>query len=188
MPEQFRFTWAHTRARLFGSRSDDRVDLARALDAHAGLIISSAARVLGNLADAEDVAQDIAERLLKSPPTAVRSWAAYLKAMAINRAVDQLRRRKHWADVDPTGVGGDPEAAFYDAQRADILRRAIARLSERDGRIFALYYLGDLSHAEVAAQVNMTENAVAVALHRLRARLAADVRASLGLAEGELVK
>lgn len=159
----------------------------RALDAHAGLIISSAARVSGNLADAEDIAQDIAEKLLRSPPTGIRSWPAYLKAMAVNSAVDQLRRRKDWEDleslgdeVDAIGVADDPASVIYAEQRADILRRAIANLPERDSRIFALYYLGDLAHAEIASQMNMTVNAVGVALHRLRVRLAADIYASVG--------
>jgi RNA polymerase sigma-70 factor (ECF subfamily) len=173
---------------LFGFGLDDRAELVRALDAHAGLIVSSAARVLGNLADAEDIAQDIAEKLLKSPPTGVRSWPGYLRTVAVNRALDQLRRRKDWSEMESPGVVGDPESALYNSQRADILRRAIAKLSERDAQIFSLYYLGDLPHADIATQMNMTANAVGVALHRLRARLAADVRALLGSAEGDTVK
>ena len=189
MPEQTRYSWACTRNRLFGFRADDRADLVRALHAHAGLIISSAARVSGNLADAEDIAQDIAEKLLRSPPAGVRSWPAYLKTMAVNKAVDQLRRRKDWAvEVEPPGVVADSESVLYHAQRADILRRAIAKLPERDGQIFALHYLGDLPHSDIAAQMNMTANAVGVALHRIRARLAAGVRASLDLEEGDVGK
>lgn len=169
---------------MLGFGLDDRAELVRALDAHAGLIISSAARILGNLADAEDIAQDIAEKLLKSPPTAVRSWPGFLRTVAVNEALDQLRRRRDWPDMEPPKAVGDPESALYDLQRADILRRAIARLPERDAQIFSLYYLGDVSHADIANQMNMTANAVGVALHRLRVRLAADVHALLGSAEG----
>jgi DNA-directed RNA polymerase specialized sigma24 family protein len=96
MPEQTRCTRAYSRLRLFTSRVDDRAELIQALDAHAGLVIASAARVLGNLADAEDVAQDIAEKLLKACPTRIRNWPAFLRTLAVNRAVDRLRGRKDW--------------------------------------------------------------------------------------------
>lgn len=192
MPEETDNTCAYTGPRLFGFGIDNREELVRALDAHAGLIISSAARVLGNLADAEDIAQDIAEKLLKSPPTGIRNWPGYLKTIAVNRAVDQLRRRKDWKnlesledEVDAFAVVDDPESAICTEQRADILRRAIANLPECDGQIFSLYYLGDLAHAEIASQMNMTANAVGVALHRLRARLAADVNTTLGSTKGD---
>lgn len=178
--------------RLLGFGVDDRGELVRALDVHAGLIIASAARVLGNLADAEDIAQDIAEKLLKSPPTGVRSWPGFLRTIAVNSAVDQLRRRKDWEgleclehEADAVPVADDPEAAMHNEQRADMLRRAIANLPVRDGQIFALYYLGDLSHADIASQLNMTTNAVGVALHRLRARLAADIHAYLDRPKGD---
>jgi RNA polymerase sigma factor (sigma-70 family) len=177
-----------TRAEYSKPGVGDRAELVAALDAHAGLIIASAARVLGNLVDAEDVAQDIAEKLLKSRPSRVRSWPAYLRALAVNRALDRLRRRNDWTELEPLESGGNPEAALYDEQRAETLRRAIARLSERDGRIFALYYFGDLTHGDIAARLNITANAVGVALHRIRARLTVEVRASLDSTKGDIEK
>ena len=179
MTEETRCTRVYTRPRLSNSSDDDWEDLIQALDAHAGLIIASAARVLGNLADAEDVAQDISEKLLKSCPNRVANWPAYLRTLAVNRAVDQLRRRKDWTHLQPSRASGDPAECVLNEQRAEILRRAISSLSERDGRIFTLYYFGDLAHSDVATQMNMTANAVGVALHRIRARLTAEVSASL---------
>lgn len=188
MAEQSRCTTAFTRPALPSSRDDDRSELLQALNAHAGLIIASAARILGNLADAEDVAQDIAEKLLNSSPPDVRSWPAYLKTLAVNKAVDRLRRRRDWADPEPREGNFDPEAALYNDQLADILRRAIANLSERDGRLFSLYYFGDLTHGDIAVQMNMTANAVGVALHRVRARLTSEISGSLDSSEGGTVK
>jgi RNA polymerase sigma factor (sigma-70 family) len=182
MSEHTRCTRADTRPGLSSSRATDRAELIEALDTHAGLIIASAARVLGNLADAEDVAQDIAEKLLKSRPPRVRNWPAYLRTLAVNKAVDGLRRRKDSADAELPAAGSDPEAAAYNDQRANILRRAIARLPKRDGQIFSLYYFGDLTHGDIAERMNMTANAVGVTLHRIRARLTAEVSASLGSA------
>jgi RNA polymerase sigma factor (sigma-70 family) len=188
MPTHTRFMRPFRKIGISGTQEDIPAELVDALAAHAGLIIRSAARVLGNIHDAEDIAQDIAEKLLRSPPADVRSWPAFLKTMAINRALDRLRRRKDWADFSPPHTVNEPEAAVYDEQRADVLRRAIAGLPERDGQLFALYYLGDLTHADIGRRMNMTANAVGVSLHRLRGRLTADVRSLLGLVEGEQEK
>lgn len=173
---------------ISGTQEDIRAELVDALDAHAGLIIRSAARVLGDIHGAEDIAQDIAEKLLRSPPADIRSWPAFLKTMAVNGALDRLRHRKNWADFSPPHTNDEPETALYNEQRAEVLRRAIARLPQRDGQLFALYYFGDLTHADIGRRMNMTANAVGVSLHRLRGRLTADVRTLLGLVEGEQQK
>lgn len=177
------------RRRLFGkpaiwrSRSGSRSEGLEALHLHGGLVISAAARIVGNVADAEDIAQDIAEKLLRSPPGQVRSWPALLKTMAVNAALDHLRRDRSWTNLpEPEGVAG-PEALVSDAERAAHLRAAIAALPERDGRLFSLYYFGDLSQIEIAEQLDMTPNSVGVAIHRLRERLTNDVRKRLGITE-----
>jgi RNA polymerase sigma factor (sigma-70 family) len=105
--------------------------------------------------------------------------------MDVNAALDRVRRRKSTTDIELTQSTNDPENALYDEQRADILRHALSRLPERDGRLFALYYFGDLTHAEVGKRLDMTENAVSVALHRLRQRLTLDVRSLLDTEEGD---
>ncbi|MGD8380241.1 MAG: sigma-70 family RNA polymerase sigma factor [Gammaproteobacteria bacterium] len=157
----------------------DRV--VEALHAHAGLILNAARRVLGNMADAQDVAQDIAEKLLRSPPEHVASWPALLKTMAVNRALDQLRSRREWSELPELECVETPETRLSDEQRARTLRAAIAALPERDGLLFSLYYAGDLSQVDIAGELGMTSNAVGVAIHRLRRRLTRDVRVRLGL-------
>ncbi len=162
-----RFTRRRTRQR--------RNEAIAALDTHAGLVLQSAARILGSVADAEDVAQDVAEKLLRSPPGDIRSWPALLKTMAVNRAIDVLRRRREEdSDHEPVSHDG-PEQAATRHEKAQTLRRALARLSERDALLFGLYYLGDLTQADIGRQLDMTATAVGVALHRLRQRLAATI-------------
>lgn len=173
------FGKAFARRKAAGKRAESL----EALHAHAGLVIGSAGRVLGSLADAEDIAQDIAEKLLRSPPDAVESWPALLKTMAVNGALDRLRKRRDGSGLpDPEPVAG-PETLVSDHQRAEALRAAIAALPERDGRLFSHYYFGDLSQVEIAGQLGMTPNAVGVAIHRLRERLTKDVRERLGLTD-----
>ncbi len=162
-----------------------RNELIDALSAHAGIIIASAVRVLGSLHDAEDVAQDIAERLLRSPPSDVKNWPAYLKTLSINGAIDRLRKRRLTADTDELTETSTPETELVADERAEALRDAVARLEQRDATLFSLYYLADLSQAEIGRQLDMRENAVGVALHRIRARLSDTLRTRLQLNDGE---
>ncbi|MEM1176255.1 MAG: sigma-70 family RNA polymerase sigma factor [Pseudomonadota bacterium] len=156
-----------------------------ALNAHAGLMIATAIRVLGSLHDAEDVAQDIAEKLLRSPPVAIQNWPAYLKTLSVNRAIDRLRKRRPIEGTDDISGGSTPEAEAEADERARALRDAVASLKQRDATLFSLYYLADLGQAEIGRQLDMTESAVGVALHRIRQRLSDQLRAQLQLGEQE---
>ena len=164
------------------SSSQHKAELLNALQAHTGLILSCAGRVLGNMADAEDVAQDMVESLLKSPPTEIKHWPAFLKTMACNRAIDKLRKRKKQLEPDGDFPSADslPDETVEQAQRAAALRTAIGNLSSHHANLFSLCYFADLSHASIAAQLQMQENAVSVALHRIRKQLADDIRQQLG--------
>ena len=163
------------------SSSEQQAELLSALDAHSGLILVCAGRVLGNMADAEDVAQDMVESLLRSPPREVRHWPAYLKTMACNRAIDLLRKRKKLVEPDRQMLSDatQPDESAELAERAQALRTAVANLSSRNATLFSLCYFADLSHAKIASQLDMQENAVTVALHRIRKQLADDIRGQL---------
>ncbi|MFK8053852.1 MAG: RNA polymerase sigma factor [Woeseiaceae bacterium] len=160
-------------------------DTLTALGAHAGLMISSAVHILGSLHDAEDIAQDIAERLLRSPPLNIRNWPAYLRTLAVNGAIDRLRKRRPTEGTDDIADIATPEASLENDERAEALREAIAGLPQRDATLFSLYYLADVGQAEIGRQLDMTENAVAVALHRIRKKLGDDLRQRLQLSAKE---
>ena len=146
-------------------------ELVEALDVHAGLVLRTAARITGSLAEAQDVAQDLAEKLLRRPPADVRSWPALLKTMAVNASVDRMRRRREVGDAPEAVSLEGPDTALEQEERAACLRRALDQLSERDAQLFGLYYFADLSHADIGRHLAMKPNAVAVALHRIRRRL-----------------
>lgn len=154
-------------------------EIVEALQAHAGLVIQSAARVLGNIDEAQDVAQDLAEKLLRSPPGDVRSWPALLKTMAVNASIDRLRRRRDEVEVPELRANDDPEQAMSRGQKAAALTAALASLSARDAALFSLFYLVDLPQADIAHQMEMSRSAVGVALHRVRQRLAQLIDPSL---------
>jgi RNA polymerase sigma factor (sigma-70 family) len=102
---------------------------------------------------------------------AVRPW---LYAIVRYKVIDAFRargRRVHlpiedFAETIPAEPGEDP------TQRADV-NRVISRLDIRSARIVRAIGLEGASIAEVAAEHQMTETAVRVALHRGLKRLAA---------------
>ncbi len=165
-------------------RPDQRNEVIHALDAHAPVILGAALRVLGELADAEDVAQDVAEKLLRSPPASVSNWPAFLKRIAVNASIDRLRRQRFQVGepveqvlIDPSGA---PDERVANEQRAHALRRAVAELPDRDARLFSLYCFADLTHAEIGVELGLTANAVGVAVHRLKDRLSRALAERLG--------
>jgi RNA polymerase sigma-70 factor (ECF subfamily) len=72
------------------------------------------------------------------------------------------------------GGGCDPAEAAGDA---DVVRRALGRLSDRDRETLMLVAWDGLSGPRAAAAVGCTHTAFKVRLHRARARLAKELRA-----------
>ncbi|MEM9301166.1 MAG: sigma-70 family RNA polymerase sigma factor [Pseudomonadota bacterium] len=166
-------------SRLLPGTRVDEAELVAALGAHAGLMLRAASEVLGTMAEAEDVCQDVAERLLRRRPTEVRSWPGLLKTMAVNASIDRLRRRRDPGELPEPDRPAEPDSIELARQQAAALRRAVGRLSERDARLFGLHFHAGLDHAAIGDALSMTPNAVGVALHRLRARLTTELTLQL---------
>ncbi len=97
--------------------------------------------------------------------------AAWLRRVAMNKALDRARRR----GTERRGIArlvhreaAAPETAA--AERLDV-RAAISALPERQRLAIVLYYLGDLSVDEVAETMAVSAGTVKAALHAARARL-----------------
>jgi RNA polymerase sigma-70 factor (ECF subfamily) len=121
----------------------DAVAFSRVVDGHAALLHRVAYRMLGDAAEAEDVAQEALLRLWAS----AERWrpgqagiAAWLTRVAVNQCLDRLRRRRFASDEEP------PE-------RADEAPGAEAMVEEEQWRRAALAALGDLSERHRAAIV-----------------------------------
>jgi RNA polymerase sigma-70 factor (ECF subfamily) len=133
------------------------------------------ARMLGSLADGEDVVQDTLARAFfeladGDPPHAIRPW---LFRIAHNRAVDLLRRyeRRMSEPLDDHDVPAD---ATDDAARAEATALAVSRFLELPPAQRSAVVLKDvLGHSldEIADLTALTLPAVKSALHRGRARL-----------------
>jgi RNA polymerase sigma-70 factor, ECF subfamily len=141
----------------------------------------TAYRLLGRDADAADCFQDaFVSAMHVAGREAVRDWPGLLQRLATARALDVLRRRmrdagRHDAappawDALPSGVG-DPVEHAEAAELGERLKAALTELPPQQGEVFCLRCLNALSYDEIAAQLEMSIDAVGVALHRARGRL-----------------
>lgn len=129
-------------------------------------------RILGHAHDTEDVLQDAfleAHRSFCSG--SVRNWRAFLNQLVTYRSLDRLRRRKQSIELDDL-LTCDGRAGPYDeavAREAEArIRACVAELPERQAAVFCLFHFEALSHDDIAETLNITTNAVAVALYKSR--------------------
>jgi RNA polymerase sigma-70 factor (ECF subfamily) len=134
-------------------------------------------RILGQSTDAEDVTQEVFMEAYKLHHSqSVRSWAALLRRLAVCRALDRVRRRRPTLSINGLPLAASnssPESDAMAAELAERLPEAISRLPEREGEVFCLRYFEDLSNQQIADALDMQAGAVAVALHKARAKLEA---------------
>jgi RNA polymerase sigma factor (sigma-70 family) len=129
---------------------------------------------LGDGPDAEDVTSDVFERALRyrgSYDPDRGSPLAWLLGIA-RRSIEDARsgRRLVLLAADPPEVRA-PGELEGDAVRRLTVAAAVGRLDEHDRELVALRYGADLTAREIGELLDMSTNAVEVALHRALARL-----------------
>lgn len=152
---------------------------------HYPLVYRTAYRVTGTAEDAEDVAQILFLRLVRSglPPAFSDNPKGYLYRASINVALNVVRsRRRHvltpdaaWPDV-PEGL----HSTIARSPLHDLLIEAIAKLDASVVEMLVLRYEHDYSDAEIARLLGKSRGVVAVTLYRARSRLKKWLRTSLG--------
>jgi RNA polymerase sigma factor (sigma-70 family) len=133
--------------------------------------------LLGDRAAAEDVTALAFERLYRSRRRLDRRRGtprAWLFAIARNAALDELRRRRRQPSVELEGERlGDPgsDEAFARIEQRATVRQALASLSLRERELVALKFHGQLSNAELARVLAISESNAGTRLHRALAHL-----------------
>ena len=134
-------------------------------------VVGIAYRVLGDRATSEDVAQEVFVQFHQRHSPEASYASAWLHAAAAHAALNVVRsqRRRGRREQNDARMRGlqevDPEEAVLVAEERQAVRRALARLGERDAMLLALRYSG-LSYAEVAAAVRVRVTSVGTMLRR----------------------
>jgi len=143
---------------------------------HLPSIVGLARRILGNAADAEDVAQEAMLRVWINAPrwqplALFRTW---LTRVVVNLCLDR-KRRAPWVALEAAGDIVDPApgpAAQREADEAErLVAAAIAALPARQRAAIVLTYREGLSNAESAEILATTVSAVETLLVRAKQSL-----------------
>ncbi|WP_369930635.1 RNA polymerase sigma factor [Xanthomonas sp. NCPPB 2632] len=158
------------------------------LHIHRKIIFKVAAVYARSEEDRRDLAQDIALQVWRSFPRfdTSRSFSTWMYRVALNVGLSHARRvREHHHPLDETVIdklGGGTPIEEPD-ERLTMLWAAIEALAPLE-RALALLYLDDLSHAEIAIVMGISESNVGTRIARLKQRLRRDLTGN-GLIKGD---
>ena len=139
-------------------------------------LLHSAYLLTGNLADAEDLVQSALAKTYQAWDRIEDRNAldGYVRRAMINTHISWWRRRK--VDEYPTDdIPDQPVAdASVKSEQHDALRRAIERLPERMRAAVVLRYFEDMTEAEVADILGVSQGTVKSTVSRAVAKLRSD--------------
>jgi RNA polymerase sigma-70 factor (ECF subfamily) len=155
----------------------------------------AALAILGNEAEAEDVLQDAYVRAYQHLHQfqGRAQFSTWLTRIAVNEALARARRQHRAVSLDePLSPGGDtlmssfaaegpnPEQQASQAELGRVLETAIMAVPEKYRAVLMLRDVENMSTAETASVLGLSEENVKVRLHRARALVRKELYATAG--------
>ena len=142
---------------------------------HGPSAYQAAWRILGHTQDCEDVLQEVFMEAYKFFAAGrIQSPKAFLYRLVTFRALDALRRRKDHLELDSSRLLDGTQGPLEQVVQRDEdlrLRTIVAELPSWQAAVFCLAYFEELSAEEIALALEISTNAVGLALHKARATL-----------------
>ncbi len=155
------------------------------VEAHQSRVIGTVAKMLGNSAEAEDIAQQVFLRIWKSAPRyePTAKFTTWLFKITRNLVFNEHRRSNrrpvtaleveqeehHLQPTDPAARG--PGETLLDTELADAIQTAIDALPEPQRMAIILRRYEELPYEEIGAILDLTVPAVKSVLFRARQEL-----------------
>jgi len=141
-------------------------------------VLGTALRLLGNLEDAQDAAQETFLRMYKSlnrlrDIQEIKPWL-YRVTVNVCNDMHRARRRRGWEQLsgtDPASSAPDPELAVTHQERGRLLEMALKTLPEREREAVVLRDMQGLSTREVAEAMGCAEVTVRSQISVARGKL-----------------
>jgi RNA polymerase sigma-70 factor (ECF subfamily) len=147
----------------------------RVLTEHERPILRLCFRLLGNLADAQDAAQEVFLRVYRHRAELAddRNPSPWLYQIAVNVCHDRRRKLRPVVDVDDVVLAADssPERAAAMSEMQRHLMTGLETLPEKERQALVLRDLEELPAAEVARILGSTETTVRSQASMARAKL-----------------
>lgn len=176
---------------MLSAQRGDEDAFRQLVDRYSGRIFGFFYRRLGDRQEAEDLTQEVLLRLFRArrsyqPRARLSTWIFHITQNVARNALRFRQRHpsvhlpaaldeEHLLEGSRCGAAEMPSEPLERAERADMVRAAIANLGERQRAALELHQFHDHTYAEVAAQLDMTPKAAKSLLYRtrnlLRARL-----------------
>ena len=175
-----------------GSQDGHPIDWAAALARHERWLRTVVRARLGERQAVDEVMQEVslaavAQAAPLANPNKLGAWLYRLAVRQVllyrrgrgrsRKLVDGYARRTEVGNG--AGAGADPLGWLLADERAELVRRAMARLPPRDAEVLSLKYTEHWSYRDLAAHLGVSEAAVEARLHRARARLRAELADSI---------
>jgi RNA polymerase sigma-70 factor (ECF subfamily) len=165
-------------------KAGDQGAFAELVRLHQQAVIGSAARMLGNLDDAHDIAQQVFIRIWKSAPRYEPSakFTTWMFTILRNLVFNEHRRRDRHpaesldANAEEYGTqladgGMSPDASAREKELREAIDAAIQALPEAQRMAVILRRYEDLPYEEIATVMDMSLSAVKSLLFRARSEL-----------------
>ncbi len=144
---------------------------------HERLVLATALRLLGNIADAQDASQEVFLRLYGNfgKLDSERAIAAWLYRVTVNVCHDLRRKRPASTSVEDAAEiaspGADPQQNAAKAERRRILQMSLRILAEKERAALVLRDLEGLSTEEVAQAMGISEATVRSQVSKARVKV-----------------
>jgi RNA polymerase sigma-70 factor (ECF subfamily) len=159
------------------AKTDSLADFDQLMRQHERLVLVTALRLLGNMADAQDASQEVFLRLYRNlgKVEAERALASWLYRVTVNVCHD-LHRKRHTSvpvedAADIVEAGADPQLSAVEAERRRVLQMSLRMLPEKERSALVLRDLEGLSTEEVARALGSSEATVRSQISKARVKV-----------------
>lgn len=165
----------------------EREALSRLVEDYRHNVIKTAYYYLGNMEDAEDLAQDIFLEVVTSMEKFRQnaSLSTWIYRITVNRSLNALKQKKRrcvfvWLEsiagiytnkADQHGGMNQPEQAMANEEHRKLLKEAVGALPKNQRTAFILCRYEELPNREIAEIMGLSLSSVEALLHRAKINL-----------------
>ena len=156
----------------------DSLSYKQLYERYAKAMYNTCLRMLNNVAEAEDVLQESFIEAFKNLERFEyrTSFGGWLKQICINRAINQLKKRKiNWVDMEQIAGYDSADELPVDeieiALQVELVKKAIMNLPDGYRTVLNLYLLEGYDHEEIAEILQVAESTTRTQYMRAKQKL-----------------
>ena len=161
-----------------GCRVNNRKSQIQVYNLYYKAMYNTAFRIVKDSAEAEDIMQEAFltgfQKITDYKGDA--TFGAWLKRIVINRAIDELNKKKESVSLEEAGVEPVTDEATENylealSYRTEQIRKGIEQLGDDDRVIMSLFLLEGYDHEEISQVMNISNNASRTRYSRAKQKL-----------------